>query len=471
MRFPGGAAVGEGEAVNIKAGYRVTFRDVKAKNAEQDGFDLDGGADLALYGCVAEDCWGSGLHMVAEGVSRVIVDGCRFLRNGFGRRSSTEGGGGRGANGAGADYMGNNILFNNCIFENNAVEAHQLAGYNVVFSNCAFNHSPASTVFPSANTLPSIIVGWTALGALGGGDVLITDSTLTCPATLRNVEVMQAFPNTTIKNCQISSGVLVTSGKNVNFIGNYINPGGGSYDAINVILASGKVTIKGNIIESYASGVRVDSAQGGILEGNTFISTGAGPVDANFVNTGAADNWNITQNIFSSLSTHGIKFNYGQGGMVVKNNTASAATGFAILLNGGCTSNVIDSNHFSTVGFASSSDSGNVIVDNLISGTITHSGTSTFAINTWRRNTGAGCLNVFYGTATLASGTATVSTAVANSARKFGFSRQVPNASTGIGNLALGTVTAQTSFVVNALNDTATVATGDLSSVYWEILE
>ena len=128
-------------------------------------------------------------------------------------------------------------------------------------------------------------------------------------------------------------------------------------------------------------------------------------------------------------------------------------------------------NLLSGVQVDSGSSTGSLFQNNVITGSITHTGGANFASNTWRRNTGAGCAGVFYGTATLAGGAATVTTPAANSARKFGFSRQALNASTGIGNLTLGTVTAQTSFVINALNDSAATATGDLSSVYWEILE
>jgi hypothetical protein len=102
---------------------------------------------------------------------------------------------------------------------------------------------------------------------------------------------------------------------------------------------------------------------------------------------------------------------------------------------------------------------------------ITNSGTVTFASNTWRRNTGAGCVGIFYGTTTLASGTATITSAAANSARKWSLTRQAKNSSTGIGSPSIGTVTAQTSFVIDSLKSDATVETGDLSSVYWEILE
>lgn len=49
--------------------------------------------------------------------------------------------------------------------------------------------------------------------------------------------------------------------------------------------------------------------------------------------------------------------------------------------------------------------------------------------------------------------------------------RRSPNASSAIGSLATGTITAGTSFVINALDATASVETGDVSTVMWEIEE
>jgi hypothetical protein len=42
---------------------------------------------------------------------------------------------------------------------------------------------------------------------------------------------------------------------------------------------------------------------------------------------------------------------------------------------------------------------------------------------------------------------------------------------TAIGSLSVGTITAQTNFAIDALKADATVETGDLSSVYWDIIE
>lgn len=79
--------------------------------------------------------------------------------------------------------------------------------------------------------------------------------------------------------------------------------------------------------------------------------------------------------------------------------------------------------------------------------------------------------NARLGTATLASGTVTVSnTSVTTNTRIF-LTRANINGSTAIGSLAVGTVTANTSFVINALASNATVATGDTSIVNWLLIE
>lgn len=76
------------------------------------------------------------------------------------------------------------------------------------------------------------------------------------------------------------------------------------------------------------------------------------------------------------------------------------------------------------------------------------------------------------GTATLSSGTATVTNAAACAAGSsciYKLSNCGPNSSTAIGVPSLGTVTAGTSFVINSLSATNTVVTGDASTVCWQI--
>lgn len=86
-------------------------------------------------------------------------------------------------------------------------------------------------------------------------------------------------------------------------------------------------------------------------------------------------------------------------------------------------------------------------------------------------NIGVGSVPTF-GLATLASGTVTVSTAAActpSATCVYNLTRCVANASTGAGVPSVGTVSAGTSFVINAESSTLTVVTGDLASVCWRI--
>jgi len=74
--------------------------------------------------------------------------------------------------------------------------------------------------------------------------------------------------------------------------------------------------------------------------------------------------------------------------------------------------------------------------------------------------------------ATLAAGTVTITNAAAcvpGSTCIYRLTNCGVNASTAIGTLAIGTVVAGTSFVINSESATATVVTGDLSTVCWQV--
>jgi lysophospholipase L1-like esterase len=73
--------------------------------------------------------------------------------------------------------------------------------------------------------------------------------------------------------------------------------------------------------------------------------------------------------------------------------------------------------------------------------------------------------------ATLTSGTVTVSNTRITASSRVRLTRQAKNASSAIGNLTLGTITAGTSFVITALKADGTTETGDASTVLWEIIE
>jgi hypothetical protein len=76
------------------------------------------------------------------------------------------------------------------------------------------------------------------------------------------------------------------------------------------------------------------------------------------------------------------------------------------------------------------------------------------------------------GTATLVSGTVTVSSTAAcavSSSCHYSLTRYATNSSGAIGNLSVGTISAGSSFVINSLTATDTIATTDVSSVSWQV--
>jgi hypothetical protein len=81
---------------------------------------------------------------------------------------------------------------------------------------------------------------------------------------------------------------------------------------------------------------------------------------------------------------------------------------------------------------------------------------------------GTNCPAIPKGRATLVAGTATVSTAAASTSGNYTLTN-CGASGTAIGTLSVGAVTAGTSFVINSLTATNTVATGDTSTVCWMI--
>jgi hypothetical protein len=76
------------------------------------------------------------------------------------------------------------------------------------------------------------------------------------------------------------------------------------------------------------------------------------------------------------------------------------------------------------------------------------------------------------GTATLVSGTVTVSSTAAcavSSSCHYSLTRYATNSSAAIGNLSVGTISAGSSFVINSLTATDTIATTDVSGVSWQV--
>lgn len=80
--------------------------------------------------------------------------------------------------------------------------------------------------------------------------------------------------------------------------------------------------------------------------------------------------------------------------------------------------------------------------------------------------------NARMGSATLTSGTVTVSNTSVTANTRIYLSRYAANGSTAIGALSVGTVSASTSFVISALAEAdGTTKTGDTSIVHWFLVE
>lgn len=80
--------------------------------------------------------------------------------------------------------------------------------------------------------------------------------------------------------------------------------------------------------------------------------------------------------------------------------------------------------------------------------------------------------NARMGTATLTAGTVTIANTSVTANTRIFLNRYSINGSTALGLLSVGTVTASTSFVINALKEAdATTQTNDVSIVHWILVE
>jgi hypothetical protein len=106
------------------------------------------------------------------------------------------------------------------------------------------------------------------------------------------------------------------------------------------------------------------------------------------------------------------------------------------------------------------------------SNTVTLGNSSTTALYMGNTLIGGSGMGTTSGTATLVSGTVTVSSTAAcavSSSCHYSLTRYATNSSVSIGNLSVGTISAGSSFVINSLTVTATIALTDVSSVSWQV--
>ena len=417
----------EGEGINIKLANNLWIEGVRAKNAEQDGFDIDGGTDITIVDCIADDCNGNGIHGVNGGITRMTITNCILRRNGYVRR--VQGGSGLAENGSGIDLAANDAVIANCLFENNAVAVQALSGY-VLMEGCVVAHAPTSL------NLPALVSGWgwTGTSPVTQGTFEIRNCKINSTAAAPALSIIRNFPRTIIDGCEVRGTVVCTDGKDLILSNSYINAGIGNV-AVKLTLQSGSLTATNNVFEDNAVGIEVTYSNNGKVLGNTFRG-GAKDIEF-YLYDGNKDDWEITGNVFDSAASQGsVRLWAGTGGVRFANNIGSNG-GFSVAVgvNGSATGNQFINNLISTLSIDGGASTGNMFERNIITGAITHPGSTTFASNTWRGNTGAGCANIFYGTATLSSGAATISSAASSSASRSSLSRQSKNASTALGHL------------------------------------
>jgi hypothetical protein len=453
VRFAGGAG-GEDEGLNFKGGANILVSQVRVTDCGQDGLDTDAGTDITVSNCVFDRNAGNGIHAVGGGPRRFKVLGCHFLSNGFQRRGTD----GLAGSGGGIDTLATELIIDGCTFQNNAVEIQALSGH-VTITNTQINHGAAS-ITNSALTasISAIVAGNTTGGAATDASMMVSGCRINS-SVASVIQIVNNFPLTQIIGNRIQGATTATSAARVIYNDNYQT---GIY-GLHLVATSKPALVCGNYFDvGYTNGLRIEASTGGVAQGNHFNATDTGATDVAL--RSGSTGWKLIGNNFSPTTTGVVSVSNGGSGVSIMGNTGD----FKLSL--GASTATVKSNQLGAVTWAGNGATGNLFEGNTIN-SIANSGTVTFASNTWRRNTGAGCVGIFYGTTTLASGTATITSAAANSARKWSLTRQAKNSSTGIGSPSIGTVTAQTSFVIDSLKSDATVETGDLSSVYWEILE
>jgi hypothetical protein len=445
-----GTNMGEDEGVNFYGVEGLQLLNLEIKNCLADAIDLDKTGDLCqnilISGCWIHDNNGHGLHTEAD---NLLADACLFegnatdfsrtLPSGFPGMAAVEGG------------EGTNKIISNCVFRDNAVDV-SLASLTVI--GCSFENSVGPYSIYADDSPGGRLINCHI--STGGG---VTSAVY--------LNFLTTTPSTAIIGCTIgaNAGIAIRANRSGPIV---IRDCAIQSTFQNVYLTNtnnGYVSISNSslTVSSTGEAIRVQAAGGGELR-NCRITTQGADAGLRLMTNGA--NWTVTGNHFATAN--GTAVNAAgptNNGLTFANNTGNVD----LIMSSG--SNRIYNNRIRNITLTTADANSSIFLGNEITGTISHT-TATFASNTWRRNTGAGCAGIFYGTATLASGTATVTSAAANSARKWALSRQGIGAATALGSLALGTITAQTSFVINALKPAdATVETGDASVVHWEILE
>ncbi|MGB0991699.1 MAG: glycosyl hydrolase family 28-related protein [Akkermansiaceae bacterium] len=435
----------EDEGINFKSGTNISLHHIEVRECGQDGIDFDSGSRIRISNIYAHDNGGNGIHFAGAGPSWAHVSNSYFEENGHERFTAY-------GQGSGIDSINaSKLMVTNCGFKDNAHEM-LLEGGGASVSTCYFEHTGASATDCIKTT------------ASTGDDILQISNCRFSWSQGYAINITGGYENVSVKGSrfvhQSSSApcIVATSAAYLEVEGCYLS---GSY-GVHIIAATKGPRIVNNRFANYTNGVRISGAvpNGAVLH-NEFLNEYASHIH---FTSGASTGWVIEGNK-AALYGNLVKTQSGTStGMVIRNNL-----GFAVLDLGSGGHTVVE-NEIGDFKLTNGSVTGCRIKGNNITGTTAHT-TATYDSNKWIGNYGAGVSGVFEGSATLALGTLTITSPAAFSGKKIKLFRQGTNGSTGLGVLTLGTVTAGVSAVVNALDSSAVVETGDQSDVRWEITD
>lgn len=437
----------EDEGINIKSGVDCLIQNVEVFSTGQDGIDLDAGSNIRILDCYIHETQGNGIHNAGTGPQRTLVSRCRFEDCGHERAASDS------TTGAAIDCTGSQdaLRVESCNFVNNA-RALLPKGGTVLFINNLVSHG--TTGFPAVEMLDPAATSY----FLADGNRFSWSTTDKCIDIKDSWDRVWIINNWFGHTTSSQPAITATSAGRVVVRGNYFNAV--NY-AFHLVSAGSGCDFSDNIIAVSSSALRVEGAVNGFARRNQFLSNAGGHVQWRSGSSG----WTVEENYFAGSGIAALQNVSGGGANTIYRNNKGAA--YYIISVSGC---LLEGNEIGTFTVSTAAATGNRFVRNNITGTVTHT-TATYDSNDWFDNYGSSMSGVFSGSATLVSGTATVNTPAAYSGKRIRLSRHGVNSSIAIGSLALGTVTAGTSFVINSLAAGAMVEIGDLSTVKWEIEE
>lgn len=445
-RFPG-LIGGEDECINVYGGDRVLIQNVECINAGQDGIDFDGVntscTQVIITGCSIRNCTTNGIHVEIEGLT---ISNCIIENNGHPAARIYP-------HVAGVEVGESNyVTVTGCRFINNSTDL-LLSGATVVGNT--FQNGGRTCIKASKNN-SGILIG-NDIKSLGpssvGIEIDIVDAAI--PTAKYNI-IGNRINVSGVGIKAVKSGALWISG-------NTVSTNSHSIHLINT--NSDPVQIVGNsLITSGATSILVQDSKNGTVADNVFEAV-AGVVSVDLLANGTG--WVVSGNHFRTAGMVACKtVETGSSGVQFRDNV-----GDVDLWIGSGSNRIIGNRIRNLYWSGTASNSGNQVFNNEITGAISHAASSNEFSKLSRGNWGAGVANLRSGMVTLVGGSATIATKAIATGSKVNLVRQSAGSSTAIGMLSIGAITQGTSFTINSLSSSATVVSGDVSTVFWEILE